>query len=83
MESGGCVYIMTNLANTVLYVGVSSDLYSRVYDHRNKTYPNSFTAQYNCVKLVYYQQFTTIEEAIDREKQLKNWAERLEDQLDK
>jgi len=73
MERGGCVYILTNFNNTVLYIGVTSDLYSRIIEHREKKYPTSFTAKYNCNKLIYYEQFSTITEAIGREKQLKNW----------
>jgi len=73
MERGGCIYILTNFNNTVLYIGVTSDLYSRIVQHREKKYPQSFTAKYNCNKLIYYEQFSTIIEAIGREKQLKNW----------
>jgi putative endonuclease len=46
-------------------------LYSRVVDHREGRYPNSFTSRYNVTRLVYYESFNSIEEAIDREKQLK------------
>jgi putative endonuclease len=63
-QKGGCVYIMTNKLNKVLYVGVSSELSGRVWDHKNKTYPKSFTAKYNCNKLVYYLFYPHIEEAI-------------------
>jgi putative endonuclease len=73
MERGGCVYIMTNVSNTVYYIGVSSDLYVRVLEHKQKKYPDSFTAKYNCVKLVYYKFYSTIEEAIGEEKRLKKW----------
>lgn len=73
MERGGCVYIMTNVFNTVLYIGVTSDLFSRATEHKNKIYPNSFTAKYNCRKLVYYCFYTTIEEAIAVEKKMKKW----------
>ncbi|WP_251029791.1 MULTISPECIES: GIY-YIG nuclease family protein [unclassified Pedobacter] len=48
-------------------------LYFRIVEHREKKYPDSFTAKYNCSKLVYYEQFDSIEEAIAKEKQLKNW----------
>ena len=64
---------MTNKGNTTLYIGVTSDLKSRVWEHKNKVYPNSFTSRYNLFKLVYFENFTTIEEAIGREKQLKRW----------
>jgi len=70
-QQGGCVYIMTNQYHNVLYVGVTSDLLARVWDHKNKTYPKSFTAKYNCNKLVYYMFYPRIEEAIAAEKTLK------------
>ena len=73
MELGGCVYILTNFTHTVLYIGVTSELYFRIKEHKEKIYPDSFTAKYNCSILVYFKQFTTIEEAIGKEKQLKNW----------
>jgi putative endonuclease len=71
MKKGGCAYIMANVRNTTLYVGVTSDLYSRVVEHKEKKYPKSFTARYNVTKLVYYEPFFSIVEAIAREKQLK------------
>ncbi len=70
-QRGGCVYIMTNKFNKVLYVGVTSNILGRVYDHKNKTYPDSFTARYNCDKLVYYMFYPHIEEAIGVEKAIK------------
>jgi putative endonuclease len=71
MKRGGATYIMTNTYNTVLYVGVTSDLKLRVYQHKNKYFPKSFTARYNLFKLVYFESFFTIDEAIAREKQIK------------
>jgi len=71
METGGSVYIMTNKTHTVLYVGVTSDLCGRIYEHKNKIYPKSFSARYNTVKLVYHNFFSTIMEAIDEEKRIK------------
>ena len=71
MKRGGCVYIMTNKHHTTLYIGVTADLYSRVVEHKEKSDLKSFTARYNLNKLVYYESYSTIEEAIDREKQLK------------
>ncbi|WP_113663009.1 GIY-YIG nuclease family protein [Pedobacter nanyangensis] len=73
MVRGGSVYILTNYDNDVLYIGVTSDLFSRIVEHKEKYYPSSFTAKYNCYKLVYYENFMLIEEAIAKEKQLKNW----------
>lgn len=71
MQRGGFVYTINNKGNTVLYTGVTSDLVSRVLEHREGKYQNSFTSRYNDRKLVYYEIFPTIEEAIDREKQVK------------
>ena len=73
MERGGCVYILTNVFNTVLYIGVTSDLFSRIAEHKDKLYPKSFTAKYDCNKLVFYEMYSTIEEAIGMEKRLKKW----------
>ena len=71
MERGGYIYIMTNKNNTVLYTGVTSQLEIRVYQHKTGEYKNSFTDKYNCHKLVYYEYFDYIGEAIEREKQIK------------
>jgi putative endonuclease len=71
MERGGYVYIMTNKNNTVLYTGVSSKLRDRIFEHKSGAYKKSFTNRYNCHKLVYYEGFVSIEEAIAREKQIK------------
>ncbi len=73
IERGGCVYIMINENHTTIYVGVTADLYSRVYQHKNNDVRNSFTYRYNCTKLVWYEFLPSIEEAIAKEKQLKNW----------
>jgi putative endonuclease len=71
MERGGCIYIMANRHHTTLYTGVTSNLPARVWEHKNKVYPKSFTARYNLDKLVYYEVLGSIEEAIAREKQIK------------
>ena len=73
MEKGGAIYIMTNAHHTTFYTGVSADLRSRIHDHKNRRDPNSFTARYQVVKLVYYEAFHSIEEAIAREKQVKKY----------
>ena len=54
------------------YVGVTNNLYRRVLEHKNKTI-EGFTAKYNTSKLVYFEQSNSIEDALNREKQLKNW----------
>jgi putative endonuclease len=67
------VYIMTNQTQTVLYVGMTSDLVGRVWQHKNKEFEKSFSAKYNVVSLIYYEDFSSASAAIEREKQLKNW----------
>jgi putative endonuclease len=64
------VYIMTSRANRALYIGVTSDLVKRVYEHKHAVV-HCFTAKYNCKLLVYYEMCDTMEAAIIREKQLK------------
>ncbi|GAB55504.1 endo/excinuclease amino terminal domain protein [Glaciecola punicea ACAM 611] len=67
-----CVYITTNRNNTTLYIGVTSNLVQRIYQHKIKLF-KGFTAQYNVDKLVYFEQFEDMESAITREKRLKVW----------
>jgi len=64
------IYIITNKANTVFYIGVTSDLQTRILQHKNKEY-SGFSAKFNCDKLVYFEQYQWIKDAIAREKQLK------------
>ena len=71
MQKGGFVYILTNPLHSVLYTGVTSDLIRRVQQHIHKFYPDSFTAKYNVSILVYYQFYSTINEAILEEKRIK------------
>ena len=65
------VYIMTNKSRT-LYTGVTNDLMRRVYEHKNKLI-QGFTKKYNIKYLVYYETSSSIESAIEREKQIKGW----------
>ncbi len=66
----GYVYIITNQNNTVLYTGVTSDLISRIAQHKNKLI-KGFSSRYNCNKLVYYEIGSGMEGCILREKQIK------------
>lgn len=72
MIHGGTVYILSNKKRSVLYIGVTSDLVVRIQQHQEGK-DGSFTTKYNCTDLIYYEHFRSIEEAIKREKQLKNW----------
>jgi putative endonuclease len=67
----GFIYIVTNKYNNTFYIGVTSNLPKRILEHIEKRYENSFSARYNLNKLVYYEQFQMIGDAIAREKQLK------------
>lgn len=70
MQKYYCVYIITNFTNTVLYTGVTGNLLGRIYHHKNKT-ASSFSSKYNLSKLVYYEIYEDVNEAIKREKQIK------------
>ena len=65
-----CVYIMTNQHNTVLYTGVTNDLARRVWQHQHGQ-GGAFTRKYRVTKLVYYEPFENVSQAIAREKQIK------------
>ena len=65
------IYIATNKRHTVIYVGVTNDLFRREDQHKNKINKNSFTAKYNIDTVVYYEAYDDIKIAITREKQIK------------
>ena len=66
------VYILTNVNKTVLYTGVTNHLPKRLYEHKEKINPKSFTAKYNVHYLIYFEKFSWIQLAIEREKEIKN-----------
>ncbi|HMK20600.1 MAG TPA: GIY-YIG nuclease family protein [Chitinophagaceae bacterium] len=80
-QMGGWVYIMCSNNHSTLYVGVTSNIASRVYEHKHKMYPTSFSARYNCVKLVYYRRFELIVDAIAEEKRIKGRNRRKKEEL--
>lgn len=71
-KKGGYVYVVMNKNRTVLYIGVTSKIYTRITAHKNG-YGSVFTSKYNCTDLVYYEFFPTIVEAIRWEKEFKKW----------
>jgi putative endonuclease len=71
MDKQYYIYIMTNKLDCVFYTGVTSDLEKRVYEHKLKLI-EGFTKKYNVDKLVYYEVFDDINDAIEREKQIKS-----------
>ena len=74
MEKHFFVYILANQTNVATYIGVTSNLPARIYEHKNHLDPDSFTAKYNITKLVYYEDAGTEPLiAFEREKQLKGW----------
>jgi putative endonuclease len=74
------VYIITNKTNTVLYIGVTNNLTRRLFEHKNKLVPG-FTMKYNINKLIYFEHFNNINDAIRREKQLKKWNRKWKEEI--
>ena len=75
------VYIMTNEDNKIFYPGVTSQLETKIWEHKIKFYPQSFTAKNNCNKLVWYQTYQTVEEATEKEKEIKNFSSKEKEAL--
>ena len=74
------IYIMSNTKDTVLYVGMTNDLTRRVEEHKSNSLPG-FTQKYCCHKLVYYETYSDVNQAIYREKQIKGWLRSKKDVL--
>ena len=70
------VYILANKRNGTLYIGVTNNLFNRSFQHKLKQDPKSFTAKYKIGKLIYFEEYQYIQDAILREKQLKKWNRR-------
>jgi putative endonuclease len=67
------VYIITNKPKGVLYIGETNNLKKRIYQHKNKVHPNTFSARYNLDKLVYFEELEIEVKAKLREMQMKKW----------
>ena len=80
MNENNYVYILTNYTNTTLYIGVTSDIIKRIYQHKTKCV-DGFSKKYNLSKLVYYEQCFNIESAIKREKYLKGKTRQYKNDL--
>jgi putative endonuclease len=66
------IYILSSLHNRVLYIGVTTDLIKRVWEHKNKTI-KGFTEKYNIDQLVYFEIYDNAEHALRRERTMKEW----------
>ena len=80
MRKNYYIYILSNKINGILYIGVTSDLIKRIWEHKKKLI-DGFSKKYNVDKLVYYEQFEGHEEAIHREKRLKEWKRKWKTDL--
>ena len=81
MLASSWVYIITNIHHTTLYVGVTNDLPTRLWEHRTKQNPKSFSAKYNLCILVFCEGFQSIVDAIAREKYIKGKTRKWKDEL--
>jgi putative endonuclease len=80
MKKQSYIYFLSNTYNNVLYIGVTNDIIRRIAEHKAKI-NKGFTYKYNCDKLVYYEIFSLMSDAISREKQLKNWKREWKNKL--
>ena len=80
MDKTYYVYLLTNWNDQVMYVGVTSNLERRIYEHKNKLV-DGFTKKYNVEKLVYFETTNDVLAAIEREKQIKKWRREKKNQL--
>ncbi len=81
MKNGGCVYIIINQYNKVLYTGVTAELRARIFEHKTKSYPESFTVKFNCNKIVWCEVLPRIEDAIEKQKQIKGGSRKDKEAL--
>ena len=76
------LYITTNPKKTTLYIGMTNDLQRRLNEHfENRGNPETFAGKYYCYNLVYYEQYPQVNDAIEREKELKKWSRAKKEKL--
>lgn len=77
------VYITTNVERTVLYTGVTNDLERRLSEHKqdSQTTKTTFAGKYNCFYLIYYERYSQVTHAIEREKEVKGWVRQKKERL--
>ena len=75
------IYIMTNKAKKVLYIGVTGNLEQRIWQHKKHLFKGSFTDKYNCEYCIYYEEYDHINDAIARETELKKWNRKKKEKL--
>ena len=75
------IYIMTNRYRNVLYIGVTGNLEHRVWQHKTHQIKKSFSDKYNCEYCIYYEEFDYINNAIERETELKKWNRKKKEAL--
>ena len=75
------VYILATNDNRVIYTGITNNLLRRIYEHKNRLDPKSFTSRYHVHKLVYYEYTGDVTAAIEREKQIKSWNRNRKNKL--
>ena len=80
MQRKGYVYIITNKTNTTIYIGVTNDIVRRMYEHKNHLI-KGFSDKYNLEKLIYFEEYNLMTDAIKREKQLKGWTRKRKFEL--
>ena len=75
------VYMLNSSSRRVLYTGITNALVRRVLEHRHSPRPSSFTTKYRALRLVYYEEYSSVNAAIAREKQIKGWTRAKKDAL--
>jgi putative endonuclease len=79
-EAGFCVYILASKRNGTLYIGMTSNIVKRIWEHKNEL-ADGFSKKYKVKNLVYYERHATAENAITREKQIKEWQRKWKVEL--